>query len=250
MLLPNVSTKAWEGTNVVAVEAHQDDVELAAMGTLVLLARGGAAITVCSVTNGEKGSADEPLSPYSEVAKTRCDEAAASVGLIGGRFVCLDAEDEFLYDTRELRMALIDVFREARADIVLCPPPSDYQDDHTRAGALAAQAAHMSALPQLRSVHPALEIAPVVYYFDSVGGVDFEPDFWIDISRVIEDKRAAARKHSSQMSSQAAFVGWDLVQCIDALGRFRGLQSGVDYAEAFQQCRKHNRVRAWAEFPR
>jgi LmbE family N-acetylglucosaminyl deacetylase len=240
----------WSGTSVVAVEAHQDDVELAVMGTLIKMAAAGASITICSVTNGEKGASHLPDLDYAEVARIRCEEATASAARIGARFVCLGAEDEYLYDTPELRTKLVDVLREARADIVLCPPPTDYQDDHVRAGQMAAQAAHLACLPQLHTAFPALSRPPATYYYDSVAGLDFQPDFWVDISEVIENKCAGARLHASQMASQGGITGWDLVENIDALGRLRGLQTGVRYAEAFQLCRKNSRLRAWQVFPR
>jgi hypothetical protein len=53
----------------------------------------------------------------------------------------------------------------------------------------------------------------------------------------------------SQMASMKAQSGWDLVEAIETLGRMRGMQSSVKYAEAFQVCRRYPRVRAWRDFP-
>lgn len=44
-------------------------------------------------------------------------------------------------------------------------------------------------------------------------------------------------------------MGWNLVEGIETLGRMRGIQSGVRYAEAFRLCQRYPRVRAWSAFP-
>ena len=58
--------------NIVAVAAHQDDVELSCLGTLVKFKqRGDADITIVALTNGNKGSQHDPKTPYEQVAATR-----------------------------------------------------------------------------------------------------------------------------------------------------------------------------------
>jgi len=39
------------------------------------------------------------------------------------------------------------------------------------------------------------------------------------------------------------------VEAIETLGRMRGMQSKVRYAEAFQLCRRYPRINAWSGFP-
>jgi N-acetylglucosamine malate deacetylase 1 len=104
-------------------------------------------------------------------------------------------------------------------------------------------------LPQLRIKEPALATSPAMYFYDTVLGLDFQPSFYIDISNVIDRKKALARLHASQMANMTAQSGWDLVEGIETLGRMRGIQSGVKYAEAFQLCRRFPRIRAWNDFP-
>jgi len=239
----------WSGMNVVAVEAHQDDVDLAVMGTLIKLARAGASVTICSLTDGGRGASHDPAASTVSTAEVRCAEATAAATLIGGRFVCLDADDEYLFDTPEIRNALVDVFRRAHADLLFCCPPNDYQDDHTRAGEIAVQAAHMATVAQIRTEHATLVRAPATYYYDCVSGVDFDPDFWIDISDVIDEKTRSASMHTSQMIAQTHLAGWNLVENLTVLGRFRGMQAGVAYAEGFRVCRKHSKLRALKDFP-
>jgi len=41
--------------------------------------------------------------------------------------------------------------------------------------------------------------------------------------------------YRTQMINMKTFGGWDLVTYSEVVNRFRGLQCGVDYAEAFRQ---------------
>jgi LmbE family N-acetylglucosaminyl deacetylase len=235
--------------SVVAVEPHPDDVEILCCGTLLKLRQGGTRVTIVCLTNGDKGSGHDPEASYEEVAATRFREASSVASEIGSDFVNLGKEDEYLFDAPDVRNALAAVFRRSRADVVLAPSPNDYQTDHTIASEIAFQAAHLAALPQLRIEESALSRAPAMYFYDTVLGLDFQPSFYIDITDVIERKKALARLHVSQMANMTAQSGWDLVDGIDALGRMRGIQSGVKYAEAFQICPRYPRVRAWNDFP-
>jgi len=236
-------------TSVVAVEPHPDDVEILCMGTLLKLREAGTRVTIVCVTNGDKGSGHDPKVPHADVAATRFKEASAVAAEIGADFINLGAEDEYLYDTRELRDKLTTVLRRAKAEVVLAPAPTCYQTDHTITSEIAFQATHLAALPQLRIEEPALSRAPATYYYDTVLGLDFEPSFFIDITAVFERKLALARLHASQMASMSSQSGWDLVEGISVLGRMRGIQSNVRYAEAFRLCQRYPRVHAWRSFP-
>ena len=138
----------------------------------------------------------------------------AGAAAIGAEFVNLGAEDEYLFDTPELRNSLTAVLRRAKADAVLAPSPTCYQTDHTIASEITFQATHLAALPQLRIDEPALPRAPATYYYDTVLGLDFEPSFFIDVTDVFERKLELARLHVSQMASMNSQSGWDLVEGI------------------------------------
>jgi len=236
-------------SSVVAVEPHPDDVEILCMGTLLKFRQAGVRVTIVCVTNGDKGSGHDPAAPHAEVAATRFREASSVAAEIGAEFVNLGAEDEYLYDTPELRNALAAVLRRAKADVVLAPAPTCYQTDHTTTSEIAFQATHLAALPQLSIDEPALRLAPSTYYYDTVLALDFEPSFFIDVSEVFDRKKSLAKLHVSQMASMDHQSGWNLVEAIETLGRMRGMQSNVRYAEAFQLCRRYPRINAWSGFP-
>jgi LmbE family N-acetylglucosaminyl deacetylase len=235
--------------SVVAVEAHPDDVELSCMGILIKLHKQGVKVNVVSVTRGDKGAAHDLSITDDQIAAIRKAEASQSIGLLGGEFLCLGADDEYLFDTREMRHALTAAFRRFKADLVLVSPPMDYQMDHITTTELAFQAAHFASLGNLNIDEAPLAQAPRLYYYDAVLGLEFIPSFYVDITDEMEEKKAHAALHKSQMENMQKIGSWDLVTQIEIVGRYRGLQSGVQYAEAFQPCLRFPRVRALRTFP-
>jgi LmbE family N-acetylglucosaminyl deacetylase len=235
--------------SVVAVEGHPDDVELSALGTLLKLRERGARVTIVSISDGGGGSFhDRGLS--GSIAQIRAGEASAVAARLGGEWLTLGAPDGYVFDTPELRRALASAMRRAGCDLVLAPPPTDYHYDHSTAGQLAFTSAYYAAVGGPEIEGTPLPKTPSVFYYDSIMGLDFEPSFFIDISDRIEEKKELARLHVSQMANMKAIGDWDLVEYIEIVGRFRGLQSGVTYAEAFRPATRWPRVRAYESFPR
>ena len=219
--------------SVVSVGAHQDD-ELSCLGTLIRYREQGSRITTVSLSNGDKGGQHDPSIPHAVVAKTRIDEATRMVAELGGTYHCLGLEDGFIFDSREIRLTLTEILRAAEADVVLTLPPSDYNNDHVMAGQIALHASLMCAINVVQTGAAPLPRAPAVLYMDSIVGLDFQPTHYVDISDQFTEKLRLLRIHDSQMRSQPNITGWDLVSHAEVVGRFRGQQCGVMYAEGFR----------------
>jgi LmbE family N-acetylglucosaminyl deacetylase len=236
-------------SSVVAVEAHPDDVELSALGTLIKLRRQGARVTVVSISDGGNGAFHDPSLSGASIAQVRAAEATSVAKRLGAEWLTLGALDGYVYDTPELRARLASVLRQVGADLVLAPPPADYHYDHMNAGQLAFSAAYYAVAGGAEVTGTPLSVTPAMYYFDTIVGLDFQPAFYVDISAEMEEKKELAGLHTSQMANMKAIGGWNLVEYIEIVGRFRGLQSGVTYAEAFQPAARWPRVRALSQFP-
>jgi LmbE family N-acetylglucosaminyl deacetylase len=252
--------------NIVSIGAHQDDIELSCLGTLIKYhLRGDVTITNVTVSNGDKGAQYDPSIPYEQVAAMRMAEARAVAEALGGRYICMGQSDEYIRDTDEARNQLTDILREARADIVFAPPPVDYNTDHMITSQLAFHAcllAPVRTIPGLTSSqscglaqgtgftdHEPLPQAPALFYMDSIAGLEWQPTHYVDISAVFERKCELLRLHKSQMRNMEKFGGWDLVKYSQIVNAFRGLQCGVDYAEAFKPALAWPRLRAGNVLP-
>ena len=81
-----------------------------------------------------------------------------------------------------------------------------------------------------------------IYYMDTLGGHGFVPEQYVDITEEIELKLRALECHESQIKWMLEHDKIDFVEWVRASSRYRGLQSGVQYAEGFIMCKAHSRA--------
>jgi LmbE family N-acetylglucosaminyl deacetylase len=216
---------------VLAVGAHPDDLEILCAGTLAKYARQGHHVTMAVATNGEVGSM---TLPNAKIAAVRKAEAEASAAVIGADFVWMGYKDEFLFSTEETRLAFIDLMRRARPDVVLAHAPSDYHPDHRTAGQMCWDIRVMTTVPNIKTEHPVCATIPEILYMDTVAGINFQPEMYVDVSEWFDLKRKMLACHESQGSWLEAQYGMTYIEFMECISRFRGLQCGVRYAECFQ----------------
>ena len=231
---------------VLAVGAHPDDCELLCGGTLARFASQGAAVTICALARGEKGSREVPPE---EFAARRLAEAKRASAVIGAEFVCLGADDGEISSTQELRVKLIETMRRVRPDLILTHWPDDYHADHRATGELVTDCSWFAASPGHLADRPAVAVPVPVFYSDTLAGLSFEPTEYVDISNAWVKKEKMLRCHASQLGPAAQHGDRDLVALARDLARLRGHQCGVEYAEGFRPCLKWKRVRPYRLLP-
>ena len=79
---------------------------------------------------------------------------------------------------------------------------------------------------------------------ESFGGLEFQPTIWVDITQTFELKKQMLESHESQVKWLKEWRGTDLVARMDVQSRYRGMQCGIQYAEAFCALYAARRVRA------
>lgn len=235
--------------NVVAVAAHQDDNETTCLGTLLRLKDQGAAITTVTVTDGAGGiERNSSLTP-SEMTAVRNAEAEEITRRLGCQHICLNAPDEGLVETVELRTQLVEVFRAAGADLIFAPPPRDYHADHMATSRLAHQACLQTVLSEVATRSPALARCPAMYYVEPAAGLGFQPTEFVDITDQFDEKLALLEIYASQIAALKDAYNMDLQHFVQTANAFRGMQCGVRFAEAFQAVLDWPRVRAERMLP-
>ncbi|HZZ35541.1 MAG TPA: PIG-L family deacetylase [Caulobacteraceae bacterium] len=228
---------------ILAFQAHPDDVETLAAGTLALLAKAGHRVVIATATAGECGSTAHPLE---ETAAIRQREAAAAASLIGADYRCAGLPDLGVFDNDAARRAVTEVVRWARPDIVLTASPADYHPDHEATSLLVRDACFAAPVPNYATgPSAALEAIPHLYFMDPVGGRDregnrIEPAFAVDISPFLPTKRRMLEAHQSQVEWVAKQHGiTDFAGSMETFSRRQGRDFGVEAAEGFRQYRHH-----------
>jgi len=217
---------------ILAVGAHPDDIEFQCAGTLAKYKRMGHQVAMAVATNGEVGS---PTLSKKEIAAVRKKEAEASAAVIGAEFYWLGYPDEFLFNTQDTRLAFIDLMRHARPDLVIaCHPGRDYHPDHTASGQIVWDIHVMVTVPNIATRHPPCAKIPEIVYMDTVGGVNFIPNHYVDISEDIEAKKQMLSCHKSQDVWMVSQFGVACVEMMESFNRMRGFQCGCRFAEGFE----------------
>lgn len=216
---------------VLAIGAHPDDVEIFCGGTIAKYAARGDEVTIMIATNGNVGSSS--LS-QEEIAAVRRKEAEASAAVIGADLIWMGYDDEFLFHDRETRMAFINAIRKASPDVMFVHGPSDYHPDHRISGEIAADCRIPVTVPLIVTEFPPMARIPHVFIMDNLGGIGFEPEFYVDISDVYETKKRMIRAHASQDAWLQYQYGMDYVTFVAKTSAMRGMAIGVEHAEAFR----------------
>ncbi len=217
--------------NVLAIGCHPDDMEISCSGTLAKCVKRGDKVTVCHVCNGNMGH--EIIKPE-ELRLMRAEEAQNAGKLAGIEVVTLDIGD-LLPNGSDItqRDRVMELIRKVQPDFIITHSPNDYMPDHREVSKLVFDASFAASVPQYGNGGKAA-VTPI-FYMDNLAGMNFNPTEYVDITDEIDLKLEMLECHVSQLKWMRDHDGIDFAEFVKTCSRFRGLQSGVQYAEAFCQ---------------
>jgi LmbE family N-acetylglucosaminyl deacetylase len=233
---------------VVSIMAHADD-EMRCLGTLLKCRARGDELSFVTLTDGSKGFVQTPDIARDAAAAIRAAEMGALAAALGAEYVNLGEPDEFLYDTPELRLRLIDVIRAARADVIFTHYHEDYNLDHTTTNSLVRQAAMQSCLPVLPTQAPPLALHPAIFMVEPHGPFIFPASHYVDISAWQAEKGRLLLNHRSQEEAMRLVTGSGLEEMSRRLDGYRGEQVGCAYAECFAPMRARGALKPYSVLP-
>ena len=232
--------------NIMAIGAHPDDIETMCAGTLAKFAAQGHKVYMATATSGNIGSATHTME---EIAEIRKKEAAASAAIIGAEYLCLDYDDEMFYETKEVRLAFINLVCHCKADVIITHNPEDYNPDHELTSKIINDIAVMIPIAHLKTEEPPYDVIPSIWYFEPVAGMNFQPTHYVDITDFYETKMQMLGCMESQkawMAANYASLRDDEERFFDTIrimSEFRGMQAGCKYAEGFRRAMDGFRTR-------
>ena len=222
--------------NILAVGCHPDDLEIGCGGTLARYSQAGHTVTMVHVANGNMGHVE--ILPE-ELRAIRREEARAGGRALGAvEVISLDAGDLDVDSNRpSLVRALTDVIRRTQPDLIITHPPNDYMKDHIETSRLVFDASFSASVPHFETPTGGVARITPIFYMDTLAGVGFLPEEYVDISTTIDLKLKALDCHTSQIKWLRDHDGIDFLDFSRTVSKFRGLQCGAAYAEGFTQCR-------------
>lgn len=227
------------GRRLLVVGAHSADFVWRAAGTIALVTAQGGSATVIALSYGERGESGalwkEPNQTVENVKRIRHEQASEAAGIVGADFRCLDLGDYPLVVTDAALEELVDLFREMQPDIVLTHTPKDpFNPDHPVASQVVQKARLLASGAGVASAFKRIT-PPDLYFFEPHQPelCDFEPNTFVDITPVMEQKRQAMAVMTAQSYLQSYYVELASRRGNHAR-RISGMQE-VEYAEAMQR---------------
>ncbi|MBQ2696097.1 MAG: PIG-L family deacetylase [Clostridia bacterium] len=220
--------------NVLAIGCHPDDIEINCAGTLAKCVKRGDNVTVCHVCNGNLGHVIIPPDELSEIRKKEAIKAGALAGI---RVITCDIGDLMAYESsKEQRDRVVNVIRVAQPDFIITHAPNDYMPDHVAVSRLVFDASFAASVPHYETgmVTPS-QVTPI-FYMDNLGGNEFLPTEYVDITEEMDLKLEMLECHESQLKWMREHDNIDFADMVKTISKYRGYQCGAKYAEAFSQC--------------
>ncbi len=224
---------------VLVVQAHPDDTEAWCSGTLKLLKDNGYKIVIATMTAGGLGGIG---TNEEETVALRKGEAGEAAKVLDAEYYCFDQRDGYVFDSFEARIKVLDLIRKVKAGIVFTHLPDDYHADHRATAVITDAAAMLATLPNAPCSEEPLEITPLFYHTapmtltDPIGAPITPPQFFVDITTVIDTKMEMLSCHKSQIELMRVMHKMDnFFEEAKEYNREIGKLAGVEYAECFWQ---------------
>ena len=216
----------------MAIAAHPDDIEFMMSGTLMRLGKEGWELHYMNIANGCCGGMEHDALTTSRM---RTDEAQQAAKLLGAVWHPPMVNDLEIFYEEPLLRQLASVIREVAPDILLIHSPVDYMEDHSNACRLAVSAAFSRGMPNFKTTPPRKPVHNSVTLYHAMPhelcdpfGSEVQADMFVDVTDLMDSKRAALAAHASQKQWLDQSQGMDsYLHNMEFMAKRVGQQSGV-----------------------
>jgi len=208
--------------NVLAIGAHHDDIEFGCFGTLSKHRQNGDSVYVVVMSNGAlKHSVSDDVIRTPERSKLETQKAMDLIDV--EEVVNLNYQDTAVPFNRDTIQDLERIISLYNIDTVYTHWGGDTHQDH-----INTLQSSLSACRNVRNIFSYEQVPlprvtttyPVANYYVDISGVHFS------------NKVKASKAHVSQIDKYKK-VGFDIIDGLEVMARYRCNQCGVKFAEAF-----------------
>jgi 4-oxalomesaconate hydratase len=224
---------------VQVIGAHSADFVWRAGGAVAKAVENGGTAEVIALSYGERGESGELWKQEDQtidnVKRIRHAEAEAAAGALGASFRCLDLGDYPLQIDADALNQIADAIRAFAPDVLITHTDRDpFNPDHPVAFTAVDRARGLAAGAGVQSGF-ATVAPPALFLFEPHQPelCNFTPTTFVDITSVIENKKAAMAEMKAQQYLQT-YYAQRAEQRANHARRASGDKS-VQYAEAFQR---------------
>ena len=194
---------------VLAIGAHPDDIEIFMYGLLSIYKKEGHEVYTMIATDGAKGGAIKG----NKLVKERANEAISGLEKLSLP-IFLNLPDGELGEESEHRKIIKENILKIMPDLIVTHSENDYHADH-KSLSLITKGAVSHYIP--------------ILYCDTLMGINFNPNYYVDITNYHESKKEAVLKHKTQKPQR-------FVDLFELMNSYRAAQCNApkgNYAEAY-----------------
>jgi 4-oxalomesaconate hydratase len=224
---------------VQVIGAHSADFVWRAGGAVAVAVENGGTAEVIALSYGERGESGELWKQEGQtvenVKRIRQGEAEAAAAALGASFRCLDLGDYPLQIDADALTRIADAIREFAPDVLITHTDRDpFNPDHPVAFTAVDRARSLAAGAGVDSAFATIA-PPALFLFEPHQPelCNFTPNTFVDITSVIERKKAAMAEMKAQQYLQT-YYAQRAEQRANHARRASG-NKAVEYAEAFQR---------------
>lgn len=225
---------------MLVIGAHSADFVWRAGGAIAVTAANGGRAHVLALSYGERGESGELWKEegmtVERVKEVRAGEAERAAAHLGATFEGLDLGDYPLVVDKDGLQALAEKIREFAPDVLLTHTDRDpFNPDHAEAFFAVEKARALAAGAGTASAFGGPFTPPELLLFEPHQPelCNFTPTVFVDITPVIEQKRAAMAEMQAQSHLHAYYE--ELASRRGNHARRSSGNSAVKFAEAFQR---------------
>ena len=194
---------------LLAIGAHPDDIEIFMFGLLYKCLTKGDSINTVIATDGAKGGVK-----FENLIELRKQETVTALKCFGTPFF-LDLPDGSLGRSEKHFFALKSCIEKLQPDLIVTHSKNDYHSDHR------------SLSEMVNNI--ACHYIPILYC-DTMMGINFQPDYYVDVTESFDEKKQAVRAHKTQNPMR-------FLSLIELMNSYRAAQCNgplKSYAEGYK----------------
>ena len=221
-------------SRVLAIVAHPDDESYGCGGTL-LTRHADDEVHIIVLADGERSGNRDQREAHQSLVQTRRKMAQAAGAVLKiDEFHFLGYSDQELdrYPLLELVRAVSSISDQIQPEVVYLHSQADLNLDHRIAGQAALTA--LRPVPESKVIEMFAFEVPGSAWSTAQIGRTFVPQYFVDISQTIEEKKKALSCYASEIRSTPHPHSLEMVET--AAGR-NGSLCGRSYAESFEVVR-------------
>lgn len=215
-----------KGLRVMVFAPHPDDDLIGCGGSIAKHIANGNEVTIVYMTSGDAGSLKYTKEELAEMRELEAKKGAKVLGVTD--LVFLRNPDGYLDASKENLVAVMDLIRSKKPNIVYLPHSEEGHRDHKRTNEIVSIAAGRASGPwfQESSVHEPWKVSYLLAY--EVHPPLREATYCEDISNYLDLKVKALQEHKSQLEE----IAYD--KASESISHYRGiLTAGSSSAECF-----------------